>query len=191
MGRSRSNGRIASHALASAPGVDSSHHCKHTPQHKPFGGRPTRWRRTDGALSAAASPAVARARSKARERALLRLPRASNVRGAAYMYPMHRRTAWERGMATYSSHINVLLDGLRCRLCTIKHGAIRMAVILTAHELQRRHHTHKLSAVDSRSGRHGKERESSCTGTSTSASRWMDWRTILSPRAILTILTNL
>ena len=46
--------------------------------------------------------------------------------------------------------------------------------ILTAHELQRRHHAHKLSTVDSRSGRHGKERESSCTGTSTAASRWMD-----------------
>ena len=79
------SGRIASHALASAPGVDSSHHCKHTPQHKPFGGRTTRWRRNDGALSAAASPAVTRARSKARERALLRLPRSSSVQGAAFM----------------------------------------------------------------------------------------------------------
>jgi hypothetical protein len=94
-------------------------------------------------------------------------------------------------MSTSGSHINVPVDGLRCRLRTIKHGATRMAVILTAHELQRRHHAHKLSTVDSRSGRNGKERESSCTGTSTSASRWMDWRTILLPRAILTILTNL
>ena len=79
------SGRIASHALASAPGVDSSHHCKHTPQHKPFGGRPTRWRRTDGALSAAALSAVARARSKAHERAMQRLPRQVSVREAAYI----------------------------------------------------------------------------------------------------------
>ena len=94
-------------------------------------------------------------------------------------------------MATSGSYINALVDGLWRRLRTIKHGAIRVAVILTARELQRRHHAHKLSTVDSRSGRHGKERESSCTGTSIAASRWMDWRTILSPRAILTILTNL
>jgi hypothetical protein len=49
------------------------------------GGRPTLWRRTDGALSTAASPAVARARFKARERAMWRLPRPSSARGAAYI----------------------------------------------------------------------------------------------------------
>ena len=79
------SGITASHALARAPGVDFNRHCKHMRQHKPPGGRPTLLRRTDGALSAAASPAVARARSKARERALLRLPRLSSVRGAAYV----------------------------------------------------------------------------------------------------------
>ena len=149
------------------------------------------WRRTDGALSTAASPAVARARSKAREREMQRLIRQVSVREAAYIKRLHKRTAWEPEMVTAGSCINALVDGLRCRLRTIKHGAIIVAVILTAHELQRRHHAHKLSTVDSRSGRNGKEREGSCTGTSTSASRWMDWRTILLPRAILTILTNL
>ena len=94
-------------------------------------------------------------------------------------------------MAASGSYINALVDGLWCRLRTIKHGAIRVAVILMVHELQRCQHAQKLCTVDSKSGRHSKERESSCTGTSTSASRWMDWRTILLPRAILTILTNL
>ena len=56
------------------------------------------------------------------------------------MYPMHGRTAWERGMATYSSHINVLLDGLRCRLRTIKYRAVRVAMILMACGLHTRHH---------------------------------------------------
>ena len=94
-------------------------------------------------------------------------------------------------MAASGSYINALVDGLWCRLRTIKHGAIRVAVILTARELQRRHHAHKLSTVDSMSGRHSKERERTCTGTSTAASKWMDWRTILSRRTILTNLTNL
>ena len=79
------SGRIAFHALASAPGVGSSHNCKPTRQYKPPGGRPTLWRRTDGALSAAASPAVARARSKAHELAMQRLPRQVSVREAAYI----------------------------------------------------------------------------------------------------------
>ena len=94
-------------------------------------------------------------------------------------------------MAASGSYINALVDGLWCRLRTIKHGAIRVAVILMVHELQRCQHAQKLCTVDSKSGRHSKERERTCTGTSTAASKWMDWRTILSPRATLTILTNL
>jgi hypothetical protein len=66
-----------------------------------------------------------------------------------------------------------------------------MAILLMDRRLQRRHYAQKISTMDSTSGRHSKERESSCTGTSTAASRWMDWRMILSPRPILTILTNL
>jgi hypothetical protein len=94
-------------------------------------------------------------------------------------------------MATSASYINALVDGLRCRLRTIKHGAIRVAVILTAHELQRRHNAQKLCTADSKSGRHSKERESARTGISTAPSRWMDWRTILLIRTILTIPSNL
>ena len=185
------SGRTASHPLARAPGVASSHHCKRMRQHKPPGGRPTLWRRADGDLSAAVSPAVARARSKACKRAFLRLPRLSSVRGAACIQRVHRRTVWEREMATYSSHINAAVHGLPCCLRTMKDGAIGEAVILVVRELQRRQHAQELCTADSKSGRRSKERESSCTGISTAPSRWMDWRTILSRRTILTNLTNL
>jgi hypothetical protein len=94
-------------------------------------------------------------------------------------------------MATSVSNNNALVDGPWCRLRTITHGAIREAMISTAHELQRRHHAQELSTVDSRSGRHSKERKSACTGPSTASFRWMDWRTILSRPAILTNLSNL
>jgi hypothetical protein len=94
-------------------------------------------------------------------------------------------------MATYSSHINVLFDGLRCRLRTIKHGALRKAMILMERGLQKHHHAQKLCTLDNSSGRQSKERVGACTGTSTAPSRWMDWRTILSRRPILTIFTNL
>jgi hypothetical protein len=57
--------------------------------------------------------------------------------------------------------------------------------------LHTRHHAQKLSTANSTSDRHSKESESACTGTSTAASRWMDWRMILSPRAMLTNLTQL
>ena len=77
-------------------------------------------------------------------------------------------------MATYSSHINALLDGLRCRLRTMKDGAIREAMVLMARELQRSQHAQKLCTMDSRSGRHSEEREIASTECSTAASRWMD-----------------
>jgi hypothetical protein len=73
----------------------------------------------------------------------------------------------------------------------MKDGAIREAVVRVARELQRRQHAQKLCTVDSRSGRHSKERKSACTGPSTASFRWMDWRTILSRPAILTNLTDL
>ena len=177
--------------LAIAHGVASSHHSKHTRQKNPTRSPQPLWRRADSALSAAASPTVARARSKACERAFLRLPRLSSVRGAACIQRVHRRTVWEREMATYSSHINAAVHGLPCCLRTMKDGAIGEAVILVVRELQRRQHAQELCTADSKSGRRSKERESSCTGISTAPSRWMDWRTILSRPAILTILSNL
>ena len=73
------SGSRTSQTLTIAPGVASSHHDKHMRQKNATVSPKPLWRRADGALSAAASPMVARARSKARERAFLRLPRPSSV----------------------------------------------------------------------------------------------------------------
>jgi hypothetical protein len=78
-------GSRTSHTLTIAPCVASSHHDKHMRQKNATVSPKPLWRRADGALSAAASPMVARAPSKARERAILRLPRPSRVQSAAYI----------------------------------------------------------------------------------------------------------
>ena len=56
----------------------------------------------------------------------------------------------------------------------MKDGAIREAMVLMAHGLQRCQYAEKLCTVDSRSGRHSEEREIASTECSTAASRWMD-----------------
>jgi hypothetical protein len=81
---------------------------------------------------------------------------------------------------------------VRCAACArVNTEQSEWAMILMEHGLQKQPHAQRLCTVDSTSGRHINERESVSTGSSTAASRWMDWRTILSQRTILTILTQL
>jgi hypothetical protein len=49
-----------------------------------------------------------------------------------------------------------------------------LAMLLMERGLQKQLHAQILCTVDSTSGRHNKERESACTGTSTAPSRWTD-----------------
>ena len=94
---------MAFHAHPTASTTTTSCQTKHIQHHSAAGGRQPLEQRADGRFLSAAKAEGTRGRSKARERAILRLPWPSWVQGAAYLSYTHRYVAMRRLLASAGS----------------------------------------------------------------------------------------
>ena len=107
---------MAFHAHPTASATATSCQTKHIQHHSAAGGRQPLEQRADGRFLSAAKAEGTRGRSKARERAILRLPWPSLVQGGAYLSYTHRYVARRCWLASAGSQIEAAAVDRSCMI---------------------------------------------------------------------------